>query len=365
MKKLVAFIFLFFCFSAFYSAFAAEEDLIAGQMEKSGVSSLLKLLPEEGSELFSDEIRHDTLSELSLEKIFSYLKAQLFNNKNLPLKLFSALTGAMLLSSLFRAFSPERSTAPFVSSLAIVSLTVPEVTALLLKTEETAASLREFIVKFIPVFGGVCAVSGKAVSAVAYEISVLSFVELYSALAKNVILPISGIALSLSVCGCFSEKISIEGLTKLLKSFCSFLFVGMLTLFSILVSAKTVITSSADAVTVKTMKFLTGSLIPVVGSSLNDAYSTVYGCLGVVKSTVGLFGILAILLAFLQPLVEVMLAVFSLKCAAAVGELLGQTQAVKLLEGAGSALSMALGVIFSYEIMTVISVTIMLITGGG
>ena len=363
MKRiLILTLVFFFCFGG--RAFAVEEDLIAGQLKESGFQSLFEELPFESRSLFPEDLDHKSLSELSLRELFSYLKSQLLQNKAALLKLFFSLLGVLLLSSLFRALSPEGSITPFVSSLAVLSLIVPTAARLLLKAEETADSLRAFIVKFIPVFGGICAVSGKPLSAAAYEVSVLGFIELYSTFAQKVILPVSGIALSLSVCSCFSEKFSTEGLQKLLKSFCSWSFIGSLTLFSILVSAKTVITSSADAVTVKTMKFLAGSLIPVVGSSLNDAYSTVYGCLGVVKSTVGLFGIAAILLAFLPPLVETMLVIFCLKCAAAAGELLGQPQAVKLLEGAGSALSMALGVIFSYEIMTVISVAIMLLTGG-
>ena len=64
-------------------------------------------------------------------------------------------------------------------------------------------------------------------------------------------------------------------------------FVGYLTISG-------VIAGSSDAVTVKTAKLALSGVVPVVGGILSDAAETVLAGAGVLKSTVGLFGMLVV-----------------------------------------------------------------------
>ena len=107
------------------------------------------------------------------------------------------------------------------------------------------------------------------------------------------------------------------------------------------------------------------SFVPVVGGALSDAYNSVFGCLGVVKNTVGVFGIIAIAVTFLPVVLELILMMASLWGAAAIGEVFGREKEVSILKAASSALTVMLGVILCYGLMIIVSITVMLMLGTG
>ena len=51
-----------------------------------------------------------------------------------------------------------------------------------------------------------------------------------------------------------------------------------------------------DVTTNRTLRFVVSSFVPVVGSALGEALSTVQGCIKVLKGGVGAFGVLAVVL---------------------------------------------------------------------
>lgn len=71
-------------------------------------------------------------------------------------------------------------------------------------------------------------------------------------------------------------------------------FVGYLTISGI-------IAGSTDAATVKAAKFAISGAVPVVGGILADASESVLAAAGVLRSTVGIFGMIVILAICLLP----------------------------------------------------------------
>lgn len=368
MKKLLCvsvFILLFLSFPVKAAAEGESDRIVKEQLEESGLYRLFDYLPEESGTLLPDDFDAGSAVKMGFKDILTYLRDTARQKLSAPLSLFLSLMGVILLSALVSALDLGRELSPFLSSFAVCGVMAPGVFQCFSSIGEAIEKLNGFVTEFIPVFVGVCAVSGKAVSSMVYQATIVAFIELYSAVAFYIMLPMISVFLALSVCGAFAEPVSLDGLAKGIKTFVTWLFGISLTVFSVLVTIKTLVSGSADAAAVKATKFLVSSFVPVVGSTLNDAYSTVYSCLGVVKNTVGIFGILALAFAFLPILIEPLLMLFALKCAGIVGEILSEKKAAKILDAAGTALSSALGIVFSYQVMIVISIAIMLLAGGG
>ena len=142
----------------------------------------------------------------------------------------------------------------------------------------------------------------------------------------------------------------------LLLALCLTIFVGLL-------SVQSMVTGAADTVGNRTVKFVISSTVPVVGGALSEAYGSLFGCLGVVKSTIGVFGIIVMIASLLPVVLELSLTLLSLNLAGAVGDLLGQKRASGVLRSTSSALSIMLGLILCYGMMILVSVTIMLLMG--
>jgi hypothetical protein len=78
------------------------------------------------------------------------------------------------------------------------------------------------------------------------------------------------------------------------------------------------------------VKFLAGNMIPVVGGTVGDTLRTLAASVKLMRSTVGVAGIVALSFLLLPTLIELFLTRFAFNTAAAVGEMLGCKSAVRL-----------------------------------
>ena len=81
---------------------------------------------------------------------------------------------------------------------------------------------------------------------------------------------------------------------------------------------QTAISSAADSMTVRTVKYAVGQSVPVVGGAISGALGTLATSLGVMKSTLGGASFLAVLLLLLPPLSELFLCRMMLSLAGGV-----------------------------------------------
>ncbi len=112
--------------------------------------------------------------------------------------------------------------------------------------------------------------------------------------------------------------------------------------------------SAADGVLKKSVKFAAGTFVPIIGSSLADAYDAVFTSINVIKATAGGGGIGALLLIFLPPLVTLCAVKLMLISVGFICRMLGQSSQEKLAAGCGEILSLMIAVcVFSFVVMTV------------
>ena len=139
----------------------------------------------------------------------------------------------------------------------------------------------------------------------------------------------------------------------------------MLTIFVGLLGIQGLVGSSADNITMKTTRFLIGSFVPVVGGALSEAFSTAQGCIRLLKTTVGVYGVLAFVMTFLPILLETVLWLWTVNIAAAVSELLEAGNMAKMLKASASVLSILISLVLCFALLMIITTTMMLLMGTG
>ena len=92
----------------------------------------------------------------------------------------------------------------------------------------------------------------------------------------------------------------IKSAMRTVLSFCT---VGM----GCVLAFQSVIAKSADTVAAKSIKFVLGNSIPVVGGALADAAGTLTTSLGLLRSTVGVVSAAVICLLFALPIIKLLL----------------------------------------------------------
>ncbi len=324
-------IFLTLLFSLTISVNAFEEniDSFNDEFDFQGITDAID---DETAELLAeigiDEISFEKLFSVSVSKVFSVLFDITKRSLTQPLKFLVFATGILILTALFSSFLNSPQTVSVIgNSILALSIAVPVVNCV-----TTAFSVLETLFVFTTAFTGVFAMlvsaSGKVALGTSYaSLAVLSD-TLFSALLTGVSQPAVNAMCSLGFLSCldiykFSEKIS----STVKKVYISFLgFVG--TFFSGIVTLKGVMGAGVDSLTSRGIRFVVGRTVPVVGGAVSDTYSALVSSLSLIKSTVGIFGIVTVVLTVLPSVLELIGWVFALSVVISVSELLGSNDCV-------------------------------------
>ena len=138
-----------------------------------------------------------------------------------------------------------------------------------------------------------------------------------------------------------------------------------MTIFSGILTIHSLVAASTDSAASRAVKFAVSSFVPVVGGALGDALRTVSGCVGVLKSGVTAFLLLAEAVLFLPALLQCVCWQLVLTACGAAGEALGQKELASMLSAAGKAVGLLLAILLCCMlVMTVSSVAIVLLGGG-
>ena len=113
-------------------------------------------------------------------------------------------------------------------------------------------------------------------------------------------------------------------------------FVGYLTVSGI-------IAGSADAATVKAAKFAISGAVPVVGGILADASESILAAAGVLRSTVGVFGMVVVLAICLLPFLQLAIHYLIYKLTAALSATVGGGRVCGLIDSISGAFGLILG----------------------
>ena len=176
----------------------------------------------------------------------------------------------------------------------------------------------------------------------------------------NILLPITLISTALGIVSKISDKFQIDKISKFFKS-CVIWILGIaLTLFVGVLSIEGTLSSNVDGVTAKTAKAAVSSLIPVVGKILGDAVDSVMGCASILKSAVGIVGVIVIIGICVLPIIKLTILTITYHLAAAACQPVADSKIVSLLSQMGDTFKVLLAIMFSVSVLLMIGITLVL-----
>ncbi|HHV51285.1 MAG TPA: stage III sporulation protein AE, partial [Clostridiales bacterium] len=137
------------------------------------------------------------------------------------------------------------------------------------------------------------------------------------------------------------------------------------TIFVGLLSVQGLVGAAADNVTTKALKFSLGAFVPVVGGALGDALNTIKGCLNLLKSTLGGFGIISTLLIVLPPIIECVVWIILLNFLNMAAEMFSLNSVSTLFKSAQGVMKTLIAVLASCSMFMIVATTIVTLAGGG
>lgn len=136
--------------------------------------------------------------------------------------------------------------------------------------------------------------------------------------------------------------------------------------FTAYLSLTGVVSGSADSAAVKAAKLAISTTVPVVGSMIADASETLLVSAGLIRSGVGIFGMLGVLAVSIGPFLETGLGYLSMKCTAALAASVGEKQLSSLISALAGAMGLVTALTGVCTVLILIScVAFMSIVAGG
>ncbi len=351
-----------------------EAETLDDLSKSTGAYTLSNSLPENvRQDLNTLGISSEDLSSvenLSFESITVYLGTIMGEEIKALMPSLSCVLAVLLLYSVFSgvfdntADSALSSVLSVVSALTIACFLLLPVTNLIESAQAAIKTSADFMLCFIPVMTAVLISSGQAMTASGYCAMMVVAAECVAQFFSKFISPLLTCLLSLGVTSSVVPDIKIGGFVNFLSKSVKWIMSFVFTIFTALLSFKSIYSASVDNVSSRALRYTVSSFIPVVGGALSEAYRTVRGSMGVLRSGVGVFVIIAVITVFLPVLTKLCVWLFTLNMCKSFAETSELSSPRMLLDSSSTVLSLLISVIFCIMALFVITTALIITIGG-
>lgn len=353
---------------------AMFQEYYEQQAEDSGANDLPNYLPDDTKsqldQMGISGVDWNSIQSIQPNSVFSQILKMLGESVQAPMKALLSLLGIMMLCALLNSMKinlGEKNMGGImnlIGTLCICMVVITPIVQSIVKLTGVIQGASTFMLACIPVLVGIMIANGQTVTASSYNLLMLGTTNSISFLSAHFLAPCMNIFLGFSVVSAISPTLrlstlcnTISKIVKWVLGFCMSVFTGLLTIQSLL-------GGSVDVTTNRTLRFVVSSFVPVVGSALGEALSTVQGCIKVLKGGVGAFGVLAVVFMFLPILIECLLWQMTLTVCAGIGDVFDLKEITSILNAASKVMSMMLAILLCTMAMMTISTVVVLMMGG-
>ena len=317
----------------------------------------------------ADSADASALSDITPGSIAGEISRLASEQASAPLKALINITAILLIAAMLCAYKNTLSqevgdTLNTASALCISCAVVSPAVGLIGQAQTVIVSASNLMLAYVPIMAVLLAAGGRAVGSGSYYASVLLTGEGVSSLCSKVVVPFLNLFLGLSIVSGVTPQVNLSGLTSLISKLFKWLMGFAMAVFTSVTGLRGLLSDSLDTVSGRAVRFAVSSFIPVVGSALADAYKTVQGSMGLLKSGVGVFVIIAVAFTFLPVLLQSMLWAAALWVGRLTAEALRLDRAGKLLDGLAAVFSTVIALLLCVMTIFIISTAVVLLTGG-
>lgn len=282
--------------------------------------------------------------------------------------LFCSLLGMILVASVFHTF--QKSVGGRSGEMLDFCIRLGVYAAIALQTVGMVETVKTYFSRvgslmqaMIPVMGGLYAMGGNLGEAAAGSELVLVFLSVCEYVSATVTPPVCALCMAFALMDAFGTSVSLAPLAARIKG-CYTGILGLLTfLLSLALSAQSVITSRADTLGMKGIKYAVGQMLPVVGGAVAGTLGSVADGISALRGVCGVSGIILLVLLLLPALIKLLLGRFSLSLVSTVASILGCDGEAKLLTEMASLYGYLAAAVAICSVLFVLALSLLIHSG--
>lgn len=228
-------------------------------------------------------------------------------------------------------------------------------------TTETIESLSHFMFALLPLMLSLMASFGNVATVAFFQPLILVFTQVSGVLISKLVLPLLFISAILHIASFVNEEFNVSRLADLFK-YVAFVIMGaFLTLFVSLMSLQGVNAAVTDGVAIRAAKYVTSNFIPVIGRMFTNATDTVLSASILLKNSIGIAGVIIILLITLFPVIKVLVIGLIFKVTSAVLQPIADGPVVDLIDVMGKYILYILVALLLMSLMFFFAIVMLII----
>lgn len=293
------------------------------------------------------------LGEEAAEKV----RSELFSGARSALVL---MVGVLLLGTA-RTMSADKSGSvercvDLVGVLWVTAVSSAQMESLIGMGLDTVHSIAGFAKLLLPALGSAAAAGGGIAGASLRQVGTVFFSDILLTLIDSLLVPMVYLYVGLAAAQAVLEEGLFTSLANMLRKLTIWLLSGLLVLFTGYLAVGGAISGAADATAVRAAKTAVSTAVPLVGKILAEASETILAGAGVLRGTIGVFGVLVILGICLLPVIRLGVQYLLYRLVGIAASVSGPGAIARLLSMLGDAFAMVLAMTASSAVLLIISI---------
>ncbi|MCD7774628.1 MAG: stage III sporulation protein AE [Clostridiales bacterium] len=340
-----------------FTSYAAEKNTDSDLLYGDEMSELFDDLEPEVREILEslgvEELSLEMFDNIGISDVFNALAGIFKGSLKKPAETLSSMIFLIILTALAGCYiSSGSSFSSYFETVAVMlagTLAFSSIINCIHNAVSSVYGVGIFMKALIPIMAGITTAGGNPSLAVSYNSVSLYTAEIITSVCGDFLAPIMCVFSAVAVCSSVNitvdTKSFLDGVKRLVNLILG--FVG--TVFSGVIALKDVLSAGTDNVSVKGIKFILGSSVPVVGGAVSEGLSSVISSITLMKNVYGMAAIIILSVTALPAVCELLLWMICLSLASYAASSLGQTRTAGML----SSLYYVISILFSITVFIV------------
>ncbi len=295
------------------TSYVTANNIIEDTKEAYGLNDMIDMLEEYAESLDLETITNNLIKGEGLEitSVWDVFVSLLFKEVKLELKMFVKVFIVIILLSITKCLELEKNSLDkiinIVGFLTITSMILKNYIEVLVLFKGTISSMTKIIEIVSPVTLTLLIATGEIVTSGIIGPVIMFLTAVCGVIANYIVLPLLNITLVFKIISGISESINLDKLGSFVSKSAMWVVSIVFALVLGVLGLETSVSTSVDAVTIKTTQAAVSNLIPVVGKFVSDSAELVMGATEIIGKTVGTLGIIIIIVVLSIPAIKLFL----------------------------------------------------------
>lgn len=361
MKKVVTVLFSIFILLFLYIPSSAVQN------ESSVLKNVDSATKEYLEELGIDSESGDGVSEISLKTVYKFLISLITDKAKRISVYLITVTAVIITNSILSSFIEGNASAKtainYISVLCIITAIIVPLKELIINAGVVIKTAAIFTDSYVPILGSIIAASGNVKLAFTYNSFAIALSAFITEVADNFFIPIVNMLFAFNILTSFTFESYKHKIIKSVKRLIIIILSLISTIYTGLLTTQSILAVSSDSLTVRGIRFFSGTFIPIVGSGVSESVASVMSSLSVMKNTAGVVVIVIIILMFLPIIIELLVWYFALQFCSIAADLFGNNDISEMIEELSSVISLVNIILFYITFVLIISTGIIIVSG--